>query len=51
MVPKLSEIKLNPSSRSAKLRFIKKINNHKIFINKSDTKMEEFFNMEEKLYE
>ena len=51
MVPKLSEIRLNPSSRSAKLRFIQKTNNHKIFINKSDTKMEEFFNLEEKLYE
>ena len=51
MVPKLSEIRLNPSSRSAKLRFIQKTNNHKIFINKSDTKMEEFFDLEEKLYE
>ena len=44
--PTKLEIEINPSSRSAKLRVIKKLMNPSIKLQREDLNMEKYFNLE-----
>ena len=49
--PTNKEIKINPNSRSAKLRIVKKINNERVSININNTGMEKYLTLESQINE